>query len=188
MAQVSGQPSLFGVVATAPTAADLAGLLVAPGTLRRMGGTAQVSIMVDAAWRVHALLAELALRELPGTWEAAGDGFLIRTAFSTRLMPLAGAWRDGAPAGLHLNGQILRLWVMAAGMGSPDGYLLRVGAMAESSWSAVGAALSGAGLSAALVTAGAPAYRITSRRRLARLAELVGDRPPAAPAEVWPTP
>ena len=31
-----------------------------------------------------------------------------------------------------------------------------------------------------------PAYRITGRRRLARLAELVGERPPAAPADAWP--
>jgi hypothetical protein len=194
MAQYPGQPSLFGVVATAPTAADLAGLLVAPGALRRMGGTAQVSIEVDAAWRVHALLAELAVRELPGTWEAAGVGYLVRTAFTTRLVPLAGAWEHGPPAGLHLNGPALRLWVAAAGTGSPDGYLLRLGAAEDPDRPAVGAALSAAGLSAALVlpgtagVAGAPAYRITSRRRLARLAELVGDPPPAAPAEAWPTP
>lgn len=188
MAQVPGQPSLFGVMATAPSAADLAGLLAAPGTLRRMGGTAQVSIVVDAAWRVHALLAELAVRELPGSWEAAGGEFLIRTAFSTRLVPLADAWQGGAPVGLHLNGQILRLWVVVAGASSPDGYLLRLRAGPESSWSVLGAALSAAGLSAALVTAGSPAYRITRRRRLARLAELVGEPPPAAPDGMWPAP
>lgn len=188
MAQLPGQPSLFGVMATAPTAADLAGLLAAPGDLRRMGGTAQVSIVVDAAWRVHALLAELAVRELPGSWEAVDGRFRIRTAFSARLVPLADAWQAGAPVGLHLNGQILRLWVVAAGAGSPDGYLLGLRAGAQPSWSVLGAALSAAGLSAALVTAGPPAYRVTRRRRLVRLAELVGEPPPAAPAGMWPTP
>jgi hypothetical protein len=31
-----------------------------------------------------------------------------------------------------------------------------------------------------------PAYRIAGRRRLARLAELVGERPTAAPPDAWP--
>jgi len=36
------------------------------------------------------------------------------------------------------------------------------------------------------VSGRAPGYRITGRRRLARLAELVGDPPTAAPADHWP--
>jgi hypothetical protein len=31
-----------------------------------------------------------------------------------------------------------------------------------------------------------PAYVIAGRRRLARLAELVGERPAAAPERLWP--
>jgi hypothetical protein len=31
-----------------------------------------------------------------------------------------------------------------------------------------------------------PVLRITGRRRLARVAELLGERPPAAPATHWP--
>jgi hypothetical protein len=181
------QPSLFGVVASDPTPEDLAGLLAGPGELGRMGGTARVSVTVDAAWRVHVLVAELALRRLPAAWEPAGDEFAVHSAYTTRLLGLAAAWRDGPPAGLHLNGQALRLWVAAAGSPSDDGFRLGLRrAAGEPAWSAVGAALSAAGLAAALVVAG-PAYRITGRRRLARLAELVGDPPPAAPPDIWPS-
>jgi hypothetical protein len=176
------QPSLFGVEATDPAPEDLAGLLAGPGELGRMGGTARVCVTVDAAWRVHALMDEFARRDLPAGWE---DGFVVRTAYTARLVPLAETWRDGPPAGLHLGGQALRLWVAASGAPSPDGYLLRLGGT-ELAWQAIGAALAAAGLSAALVLRGDPAYRVTGRRRLARLAELVGEPPPAAPPTVWP--
>ena len=53
------QLSLFGAEAADPSLADLAGLLAGPGQLGRMGGTARVSVRVDAAWRVHVLVAEL---------------------------------------------------------------------------------------------------------------------------------
>jgi hypothetical protein len=213
------QLSLFGVEASDPTPADLAGLLAGPGELSRLGGTARVAVRVDAAWRVHAISAELATRGLAATWQAAGapapgaagDGeappptwFVVRTAYTARLAPLAAAWWEAErgvkrpPAGLHLTGPALRLWVAAAGEPSPDGYLLRLGVDDAAGWAAVGAALRAIGLAAALLTPTAtaptgaapdfagPAYRITGKRRLARLAELVGDPPPAAPARVWP--
>jgi hypothetical protein len=178
------QPSLFGVQATDPTAEDLAGLLAGPGQLGRMGGTVRVSVPVDAAWRVHALIAELTARELPAGWEPDGQRFVVRTAYTTRLLGLAAAWRAGPPAGLHLHGQALRLWVAAAGTPSPDGFLLRL-APDEASWPTIGAALSAAGLAAALVVP-ERAYRITGRKRLVRLAELVGDPPATAPPDGWP--
>jgi hypothetical protein len=180
------QPSLFGVEATDPTPEDLAGLLAGPGELARMGSTARISVPVADGWRVHVLIAELAVRKLPATWEGE---FTVRSAYSTRLIRLATAWRDGPPPGLHVNGQLLRLWVAAAGAPSPDGYLLGLNAARQSDWHPLGAALAAAGLAAALVASGgpeAPAYRITGRKRLARLAELVGDRPAAAPPEIWP--
>jgi hypothetical protein len=187
------QPSLFGADARDPVPDDLAGLLAGPGELARMGGTARVGVEVDAAWRVHVLVAELARRGLPASWKSVAGRFEVRTAYSTRLLPLARSWRDGPPAGLHLGGPALRLWVAAAGDPSPDGYLLGLGDSDQAGWPAVGAALSAAGLAAALLVpsgaAGAgpvPAYRITGRRRLARLAELVGDPPPQAPAGGWP--
>lgn len=180
------QPSLFGVEATDPTPEDLAGLLAGPGRLGRMGGTVRVSVPVADAWRVHVLIAELTARKLPAGWEPDGGSYLVRTAYTTRLLELAVAWRDGPPAGLHLHGQALRLWAAAAGTPSPDGYLLRL-SPDESSWPAVGAALAGAGLAAALVVP-EPAYRITGRKRLTRLAELVGSPPAAVPAGSWPLP
>jgi hypothetical protein len=202
--EVSRQPSLFGVDARDPTPEDLAGLLAGPGELGRMGGTAQVSVAVDGAWRVHVLVAELARRSLPASWEFTGDsagrsgpevGFTVRTAYTTRLVPLARAWCGGPPPGLHLDGQALRLWLAAAGAPSAEGWLLHLG-QDERAWPAVGAALSAVGLAAALVVPGRPrtppgvarpaAYRITGRRRLARLVELVGDPPPAAPPGAWP--
>src|SRR3954468_12299970 len=62
------QLSIFGVEAAEPSLTDLAGLLAGPGRLGRMGGTARVAVRVDAAWRVHVLVAELVSRGLVVTW------------------------------------------------------------------------------------------------------------------------
>jgi hypothetical protein len=305
------QLSLFGVEATDPGPADLAGLLAGPGQVERMGGTARVSVVVDAAWRVHVLAAELAARGLAASWlSTVDDNLVVRTAYTTALAPLGAAWLqpraggvaalprfalvklatgagtvpidplgvglDGAikrpPPGFYLDGPRLRLWVAAAGTAEPLGFLLRLGPSDEASWDPVGAALAAIGLPAVLVgprnrsgsrvrgpsqaepirrprsgsggeparpaegsetSAGVeldpgsqvdtvpeaagglvadsgtmvetgsggvvggepgparpmitgPAFRITGRRRLARLAELVGERPAAAPLAAWP--
>ncbi|SBT50943.1 hypothetical protein [Micromonospora auratinigra] len=187
------QPSLFSTEAADPSLADLAGLLAGPAEVVRMGGTARLAVVVDAAWRVHVLVAELAARAVPASWEPTGEGrHLVRTAYSTTLAPLARAWLRGTakrpPDGFHLNGRRLRLWLAAAGAADPAGVLLRLGPGDQECWPPVRAALATVGLPAAFVepAEGGPAYRIGGRRRLARLAELVGDRPPAAPAEQWP--
>ncbi|MDO3701590.1 hypothetical protein Q3W71_07845 [Micromonospora sp. C28SCA-DRY-2] len=183
----------FGAEAADPSVADLAGLLAGPGEVAVMGGTARLSVVVDAAWRVHVLVAELALRGLAASWEATGDErHAVRTSYTRTLKPLAAAWLRGTvkrpPAGFHLTGRRLRLWLAAAGVAEPAGFLLRLGPADAECRAAVGAALAAAGLAGAPVVAEAdgPAYRITGRRRLARLAELVGDRPPAAPVTAWP--
>jgi len=62
------QLSIFGAETTEPSPADLAGLLAGPGRLGRMGGTARVSVAVDAAWRVHVLVGELVARGLVVSW------------------------------------------------------------------------------------------------------------------------
>lgn len=199
------QLSLFGTEAADPSPADLAGLLAGPGEIVRMGGTARLSIVVDEAWRVHVLVAELAARGLAATWSATADQrHLVRTSYTSVLAPLAVAWLrdhpggdvDGGgpspvkrpPARFHVDGRRLRLWLAAAGTADQAGFLLRLGPADEVGWPPVGAALAAVGLTAAFLDAGAggPAYRITGRRRLARLAELVGDRPPAAPPGQWP--
>ncbi|MBQ1072629.1 hypothetical protein KBX06_05530 [Micromonospora sp. C31] len=187
------QLTFFGAEAADPSLADLAGLLAGPGEVVRMGGTARLSVVVDAAWRVHVLVAELALRGVAATWEATADGrHAVRTSYARTLKPLAAAWLRGTgkrpPAGFHLNGRRLRIWLAAAGAAEPSGFLLRLGAADEECWQPVGGALDAVGLPGELLGPGegGPAYRITGRRRLARLAELVGDPPPAAPATDWP--
>jgi len=188
------QLSLFGVEAADPVPEDLEGLLAGPGQIVRMGGTARVSIVVDAAWRVHVLVDEFAARGLGATWVSTVDShFGVRSAYSTGLAPMATAWLRGAvkmpPPGFGLDGRRLRLWLAAAGGPDPTGgFVLRLGASDEPSWAPVGAALAGIGLTGALLSGrgAGPAYRIEGRRRLARLAELVGDPPELAPAGVWP--
>ena len=55
-----------------------------------MGGTARVSVVVDAAWRVHVLVAEFAARGLAATWVATADEHLgVRTAYARGLASLA---------------------------------------------------------------------------------------------------
>jgi hypothetical protein len=192
------QLSLFGVEAAEPGPADLAGLLAGPGQVERMGGTARVSVLVDAAWRVHVLVAELTARGLSTTWKAMESKLAVRTAYTTVLAPLAAAWLASPPKfpppEFYLDGPRLRLWVAAAGSPDPPGFLLRLGSSDEVTWNPVGGALAAAGLPGVLIgprsssssgVAG-PGYRIIGRRRLARLAEVVGERPQAAPADAWP--
>ncbi|MEU4155641.1 hypothetical protein [Actinoplanes sp. NPDC026670] len=232
---------MFGAETTEPSPADLAGLLAGPGQLGRMGGTARVSVRVDAAWRVHVLVGELVARGLAATWEPieevrvidladhkeaivtpehqstedepdltapAGDDpvdeetdgdqivddptegdeelpgpvFEVRTAYSRRLNALARAWPD-ASAQLFLSGPRLRLWVAAAGGPRPGGWVLGLDPAKDRH--AVEAALVRAGL-AGRVSEDGRRYLISGARRLRRLAELVGERPSAAPEEFWP--
>ncbi|WP_377473369.1 hypothetical protein [Plantactinospora endophytica] len=187
------QLSLFGVEAADPSVGDLAGLLAGPGELVRMGGTARITIVVDAAWRVHVLVAELARRGLTASWLGrVAEQHGVQTSYSTLLAPLGASWLRGTekrpPPNFFLTGPRLRLWAAAAGRPEPLGFSLRLGPADEACWEPVGAALAAIGLPAVLLDAraGGPAYRITGRRRLARLAELVGDRPPPAPPSQWP--
>nr|WP_205863806.1 hypothetical protein [Planosporangium mesophilum] len=186
--------SLFGVEARPASPLDFEGLLAGAGQVVRMGGTARVSIVVDQPWRARALLVEARARGLAASCEPATvEGHLgFRTAYSSALATLGVAWLRGAvkhpPRGLALDGRRLRLWAIAAG--GRDGaaaFTLRLGAGDEPMWGIVGGALAAAGLPAVLLgpRAGGPAYRIVGRRRLARLAELVGDPPSGASVEYW---
>ncbi|MGN9811111.1 hypothetical protein ACTMSW_17345 [Micromonospora sp. BQ11] len=188
------QLAFFGAEAADPSLADLAGLLAGPAEVTVMGGTARLSVLLDAAWRVHVIVAELAQRGLPASWEATDDArHTVRTSYTRLLKPLAAAWLHGPvkrpPAGFHLNGRRLRLWLAAAGTPEPPDVVLRLGPGDEQGRDRVGAALAAVGLPGATVSdgPGGPAYRVTGRRQLARLAELVGDRPKAAPVSAWPT-
>ncbi len=187
------QLSLFGAETTARSAADLEGLLAGPGQIVRLGGTARVSVVVRDEWRARALLGEYAARGLTGEAVPSADEHIgVRTAYAAALGPLAASWLRGAltlpPALLVLDGHRLRLWAIAAGHPDPVGYALPLGASDEPAWAAVGAAMARAGLPAELLgpRAGGPAYRISGRRRLERLAELVGPPPRGVPAGQWP--
>jgi len=194
------QLSLFGVEAAAPEPGDLAGLLAGAGRIARLGGTARVSIVVDHPWRASALVSECARRGLVATGLSTVDEHIeVRTAYSAALNPLADAWlgaepqANGAkhpPQGLLLDGRALRLWVEAAGRcEGTTTYALELGVADEPVWSAVGAALAALGLRGQLVVprSGIPAYRIVGKRRVAALAEMIGDPPKQAPPGLWPS-
>jgi len=207
---VERQLSLFAAGELPPDLTDLEGLLPGCGRLARRDGLVRLSAVVDAQWRAMALLAAFAERGLPGetapltepaepappTERAeGGEGrLLVRTGFSRVLAPLADRWTQGAswrpPADLTLDGPRLRLWAVACGRYDPYGYLLPLAGTAPEApaLAAVGAALHAVGLTGTLLgpRAGGPAYRITGHRRLARLAELVGDPPPGAGPTHWP--
>jgi hypothetical protein len=133
-----------------------------------------------------------AQQEQSGAGEDTGDavprphttvtGFEVRTAYSSRLNALARSWPPPADR-LFLSGPRLRLWVAAAGRPQAGGYALGLGP--PEGWEIADAALVRAGL-AGTVSDAEPVYLISGRRRLDRLAELVGERPAAAPAAVWP--
>jgi hypothetical protein len=189
----SVQLSFFTAGAQSPDVADVEGLLAGPGQVVTVGAEARVSVVADAEWRVAALLAAFAERGLGGSRAVSVEGHeAVRTDFRAELLPLARAWARGAvkapPAGFALDGPRLRLWVVAAGRSDDHGYLLPLGEADLPSWEAVGAALAAAGLAAVLIgpRAGGPAYRVTGRRRLLRLAELVGDPPMGVRPGEWP--
>lgn len=192
----SGQLSFFSADARPTTPDDLEGWLCGPGQVVRRGAEARLSVGVRDDWRVPPLLAELEPLELPGerTSGHSDEGYVVRTPFSPLLAALGERWSGGgakrAPADLTLDGPRLRWWVLAVGRQDTHGYVLGLGAQDEPVWPAVGAALARAGLPAALLgpRADGPAYRVSSRRRLARLRELVGEPPTDFPADAWPTP
>jgi hypothetical protein len=194
--QVESQLSIFGIEAHPPAPGDLDGLLAGSGQVVRLGGTARVSIVVDAAWRVRVLIAEFTQRGLATSWDRSTvEGhFGVRTAYSSRLAPLGSRWLRGAvkrpPEDFHLDGRRLRLWCAAAGEPTDDdGYSLHLGAD-EECWQPVGRALATVGLPATLLgpRAGGPLFRIEGRKRIGHLAELVGDAPAEVPAGLWPRP
>lgn len=199
------QLSLFGVEAARPEPGDLAGLLTCAGRVSRIGSTARVSIVVDHPWRASALLSECARRGLVATMLSTMDEHIeVRTAYSALLAPLADAWlteawlggdgppgeRKCPPRGLSLDGRALRLWVMAGGRCEGVATCsLALDAADEPVWSPVPAALAALGLPGQLVSprSGGPSYRIVGRRRVGRLAELIGDPPKQAPPGLWPS-
>ena len=188
-----GQLSFLTAGVRPPAVDDLEGLLLGVAQVVRLGGTARLSVLVDDPWRVDAVLAAYAERELRGEVVKEDGVTSVRTPFSRTLHPLAERWVRGAvksvPTGFGLDGARLRMWAIGAGRRDEHGYLLLLSPHDPQVWDAVGAALAGVGIAGAFVgaRAGGPAYRVTGRRRLVRLGEYVGERPGVAPAADWPT-
>lgn len=119
-----------------------------------------------------------------------GDVLVARTAMTERLRAIELRWRRGAneapPAGLMLGAAGLRLWAVTAGCADEAGYVLRTPPGGGQIHRVAGALLARTGIAAVeLGTRGGPGWRVTSARRLRRLAELVGSPPPGAEAD-WP--
>jgi hypothetical protein len=189
------QLSFFSVDARPPVVADLAGMLCGPGQTVRFGGggSARLSVVVAEPWRAAAVAGECAMRGVLAELATSDEGLpLVRTAFRADLAELAAAWTRGAvkavPAGFVPDGGTLRLWAQVTGRRDGRGYLLGLDPRAPDTHEPLAAALARAGLTPVLLgpRGGGPAARITGRRRMARLAELVGNAPPIAPADVWP--
>lgn len=189
-----GQLSFFSAEATQPCVEDLVGLLCGPGQVVSFGRTAaRLSVVVDEPWRAQAIAAACVERDIEAECATSDEGHpLVRTAFRADLIELASSWTRGAvkavPAGLTLGGAALRLWVLAAGRPGDGGYLLGVDPRAPDTYEPLGGALARCGLAATLLGArgGGPGLRIAGRRRLARLAEMVGQPPFAGVDEHWP--
>jgi hypothetical protein len=191
------QLSFYSAEANPPDRSDLAGLLCGPGQLVSFGGvTARLSVPLAQTWRGRALVGELADRGVEATLYSTADGLLLRTAFRRDLTALAAAWTDRstdrdvktAPAGMSLAGRALRLWVLAAGGWVDGSYLLGLDRDAPGTYEQLTRAVTACGLPASPYRppGEGPGLRISGRRRLARLAELVG-RPPCPAAEShWP--
>jgi hypothetical protein len=188
------QPSLFSAQASAANPGDLAGLLCAPGQVHSFGrGTAaRVSAVVAQQWRAVEIVRACTERALPAERGRTGDRYWVRTAFVASLLPLATEWTRGTikavPPGWQLDGAALQLWALAAGAPDGRGYLLGLDPHAPGTHDPLAAALSAVGLAATLLgpRSGGPALRVSGRRRIARLAELVGEAPQATPTGLWP--
>ncbi|TNC21071.1 hypothetical protein [Amycolatopsis alkalitolerans] len=186
------QLSFFSAEACGPELADLAGVLCGPGRITAFGRTAaRLSVLVGEPWRARALATEFARRGVHADVLREESGLLVRTAFRADLIGFAAAWHAGEvkelPTGFRLTGGALRLWALAAGQPTGNHYLLSVDEAATATHAPLADACGQLGLPARVVgpNAGGPAVRVTGKRRLATLEELIGA-PPAAAMAVWP--
>jgi hypothetical protein len=167
-------------------------VLLGGGHWVRSTSGARLSVVVDERWRADALAAEFATRGVgcPDAVVDAHMGFAARSRFAAELRPRAAAWARGAdespPAQFTLSPGGLRLWAITAGGPDGTGYVLATAAADSATHRAAGAQLSRLGLPAVSLTQRrAAGWRVTSARRIHRLAEVLGDPPPGG-AHRWP--
>ena len=187
------QFSLFGAEAAEPQLGDLDGLLLAGGDWVRTEGNsmARLSVLVVDEWRAEALQTELFDRQLASDTAPAPGGLIaVRTEITVGLQAQAARWTRGAsqrvPDDLALTASALRLWAIAAGRSEDSGYLLAMADPDGPLHRAAGGQLAKMGVAAIDVgLRGGPGWRITSAKRLRRLAELLGE-PPRGGRAAWP--
>ncbi len=191
------QLSFFSAEVSDPSPDDLAGLLAASGR-GTLGGAertlARVSIVVADGWRRDGLVADITAAGVtcrPASTTGSG-GIGVATTMTSVLAPLVGSWTSGAvksvPHGWIPTVRALRLWAIAAGHGEPDRFVFDLDPHAPDTHADLATALMRMGVAPTLVAThrAAPGLRILGRRRLARLAEMVGKPPVGAPGGTWP--
>lgn len=190
---VDGTISLFSAEASGPGLADLAGVLCGPGRMTGFGRTAaRLSAVVDEPWRAGALARECRRRGAEAQVSAAECGRpLVRTPFRVDLLPLERGWNRGEekkvlPDGFRLDGAMLRMWALAAGSPQGNGYLLALDPEAPETHERLIAALAQLGVPAKAQRGEEALLRVTGRRRLAHVLELIGDAPAGA-EPAWPS-
>ena len=186
------QFSLFGAAAAEPSIDDLDGILLAGGQWVRSPDGARLSVVVGDRWRADALAEAFVSLGVDGQDVVirAEGGFAVRTAFHALLTPAATRWRRGAldapPPDFVLTAGGLRLWAIAAGTRDDVGYLLATAEPDDPVHLAGGAQLSRLGLAAVSIgVRGGPGWRVTSVKRIRRLAELLGPAPQGGES-AWP--
>ncbi|MEV7553104.1 hypothetical protein AB0N89_26130 [Amycolatopsis sp. NPDC089917] len=190
--RVDGTISLFSAEASGPGLADLAGVLCGPGRMTGFGRTAaRLSALVDEPWRAGALARECRRRGVQAQVSAAECGRpLVRTPFRVDLLPLEQRWTHGEekvlPDGFRLDGAMLRMWALAAGSPQGNGYLLALDPEAPETHERLITALAQLGVPAKAQKGEDALLRVTGRRRLAHVLELIGDAPAGA-EPAWPS-
>jgi hypothetical protein len=187
------QLSFFSAEASSPSVADLAGVLCGHGQIVSFGRTAaRLSVLVDEPWRARGLVIEFGRRAVNAEVARTDAGeLLVRTAFRADLIGLAAAWHGGAekevPPGYRFGGGVLRMWALARGCRGAAGYLLGLDELAPGTHDALAEGITALGLGGTRLgpRGGGPAIRVSGRRRLATLAELIGEPPPGAEL-AWP--
>lgn len=195
MRAVTEQLSFFSADMAVPAVGDLAGLLVAHGQVFTTGGRTRVSVVLDAQWRAVAVAELVRETGLPAETDVSDQGGpLVRTGSTEALAVLGRAWTKGAvkavPRTWVPDGRALRAWALASGRCQDNDYVLGLDPHAPDTHQAAAAALARAGLASILLgpRGGGPSLRVSGRRRMLRLSEMLGSAPSAVPASgYWPT-